>query len=106
MPIKLDDEEVIRDALFANEVRETEITIGALAIDVTLQWVHVLSPFPGPPTETVTKTEHIRIEGADFQELRDLIIGPAQVGKSMISLFRKAVRNKVKDLKALQGTVE
>jgi hypothetical protein len=106
MPIKLDDEVVVRTALTANEVHDAEITVGSDVIRVTLVWKSVLYELGEPPVETIVKQEHYAITGIHYDELIGLTIGLPQVGKQMMKLFKKAVRNKVKELKALQGTVE
>jgi len=108
--IKLDDDLEMRPPIRANEVHDSVITVNHDSINVRLDWKHQEYDQQDPPQPVgdpvLVRSEHYAITGTHFDELIDTTIAPPQVGRPLMRLFRRAVRNKVKELKALQGTVE
>ena len=107
---KLDADLELKAPVRANELHDAVITVGTDSINVRLDWKHQeyddsIPPLPvGDPV--LVRSEHYAIIGTHFDELIETTIVAPQVGKRLMRLFRRAVRHKVKELKALQGTVE
>jgi hypothetical protein len=108
--IKLDTDLELKAPVITNEVHDAQITITADTINVRLDWKHQLydEQFPPEPIgdPVLVRTEHYAIRGADFDQLMAATVGVPHVGKNFMGVIRKAIRNKIKALKALEGTVE
>ena len=108
--IKLDSDLEIKPPVVSNEVLDGSITIGTDSVNVRLDWKHQEYDDQVPPQPVgepvLVSTEHFAIIGADYTQLATATVSAAHIGQTFFSLIRKAIRNKVKSLKALEGTVE
>lgn len=108
--IVLDSDIQVKPPIVTNEVRDYLITIEPDNIKVRLDWMHQEYDEQDPPQPVgdpvLVKTEHYIISGPPFDELMTATVAEAHVGKNFWTLMRRGIRNKVKELKALQGTVE
>lgn len=108
--IVLDDTIEIKPPVTTNEVHDYIVIIEPDNIKVRLDWMNQeyddsIPPLPiGDPV--LTRQEFITISGAAFDELMGATIALPHVGKNFWKLMRKGIRNKIKELKSLQGTVE
>ena len=95
--IILDDDLEIVAPVVTNEVYDAQIVINDDSINVRLDW---------KDSGALVRTEHFAITGSDYTDLMDSTVQAGHVGQQFWTLIRKGIRNKVKALKNLQGTVE
>ena len=108
--IKLDEAIEIKPPISTNEVRDFEVVLSPDKITVRLDWMYQeydssVPPLPvGDPV--LRHQEHFVISGTPLDELMSATVSPAHVGKNFWVIMRKGIRNKIKELKSLQGTDE